>query len=58
MYSPTQGAQDNETDRPLVSYNLSIKRLDIRSALVIEKSDVLREQRGLAAGRVTGGKVF
>jgi CheY-like chemotaxis protein len=42
MYSRTQSALDNQTDRPLASYNLSIKRLDFRSALVIEKSDALR----------------
>ena len=42
MYSRTQSALDNQTDRPLVSYSLSIKRLDFRSALVIEKSDALR----------------
>ena len=41
-YSPTQSEQDDETDCPLVCYDLRIKRLDFRSALVIEKSDVFR----------------
>lgn len=42
MYSRTQSPLDNQTDRPLVSYNLSTKRFDFRSALVIAKSDALR----------------
>ena len=42
MYSGTQSVQDGQSNRPLGSCNLSINRLDFRSALVIEESDVLR----------------
>lgn len=42
MYSRTQNLQEGETNRPFGSSNLNIKRLDFRSALVIEQSDVLR----------------
>ena len=42
MYSRTQSVQDSKSNRPLGSCNLSINRLDFRSALVIEESDVLR----------------
>jgi CheY-like chemotaxis protein len=42
MYSLTQNLQEGETNRPFGSSNFNIKRLDFRSALVIEQSDVLR----------------
>jgi CheY-like chemotaxis protein len=42
MYSRTQNVQHGEANRPFWSSNFSIGRLDFRSALVIEESDVLR----------------
>jgi DNA-binding response OmpR family regulator len=42
MHSRTQSVQRGETNRPSWSSNLSMNRLDFRSALVIEESDVLR----------------
>ena len=42
MYSRTQSEQNGETNRPFWSSNFSIDRLDFRSALVIEESEVLR----------------
>jgi CheY-like chemotaxis protein len=63
MYSRTQSEQDDETDCHLVSYNLRIKRLDFRSALVIEKSDVFRrsivqhlKNRGWIVHGITGAE--
>jgi CheY-like chemotaxis protein len=42
MYSRTQSLQNGKTNRPFETSNFSITQLDFRSALVIEKSDVLR----------------
>ena len=42
MYSRTQSVQHGEANRPFWSSNFSIDRLDFRSALVVEESDVLR----------------
>src|SRR4029077_19342562 len=42
MNSRTQSLQSGETHRPFESSNFNINRLDFRSALGIEQSDVLR----------------
>ena len=42
MYSRTQSVQDGKTNRPFWSSYFNINRLDFRSALVIEESEVLR----------------
>jgi DNA-binding response OmpR family regulator len=42
MYPQTQSVQRGETNRPFWPPNFSIDRLDFRSALVIEESEVLR----------------